>query len=160
MTAAAQEVVPRAEVFGGFSISSTDFGGVTRESMWGWQGAVNGNVRSNLGLVADFGGQYKDVAGTSLRVHQYLFGPRVFARREKITAFGHALFGGARASAAGVSANGFAMGFGGGLDVNVSDRIAVRVPQFDWVPNRFSGVWDNSTVRIGIGIVIKAGSSN
>jgi len=153
----AQEYVyPKAEVFGGFSIVSVD-AGITRESLWGWQSAVQGNFHKNIGFVADLGGQYKSIAGVSINSHQFLFGPRLFVRREKVTPFVHTLFGATRMSAAGISDTGLGMGIGGGFDVNLSDRFSIRVPQFDWTPSRFSGVWSKSEYRIGIGIVIKSG---
>ena len=153
----AQEYVyPKAEVFGGFSIASVD-AGITRESFWGWQSAVHGNFHKNIGFTADLGGQYKSIAGVGLNSYQFLFGPRLFARREKVTPFVHSLFGAARVSAAGISDTGFGMGIGGGLDVNLSDRLSVRVAQFDWTPTKFSGTWSTSEYRIGIGIVLKTG---
>jgi len=151
----AQEYVyPKAEVFGGFSISSID-AGLNRESLLGWQSAVHGNVSHNIGLTADLGGQYKSIAGVRINTYQFLFGPRFFARREKVTPYVHSLFGAVRASAAGISDTGFGMGIGGGLDVNLSDRISIRVPQFDWTPSRFGGIWSKSEYRLGFGIVIK-----
>ena len=152
----AQEYVyPKAEVFGGFSIASVDTG-LTRESLLGWQSAVHGNFHSNLGFTADIGGQYKTISGVSVNSHQFLFGPRLFVRKEKVTPYVHGLFGAARLSAAGISDTGLGMGIGGGLDVNLSDRLSIRVAQFDWTPSRFSGTWSTSEYRIGFGIVIKA----
>lgn len=150
----AQEYVyPKAEVFGGFSIANVDAG--TRQSLLGWQSAVHGNFHSNLGFTADIGGQYKTIAGVGVNSHQFLFGPRLFVRREKVTPYVHGLFGAVRLSALGTSTTGLGMGIGGGLDVNLSDRLSVRVAQFDWTPSRFSGIWSTNDVRIGFGIVLK-----
>ena len=52
---------------------------------------------------------------------------------------------------------GLGLGIGGGLDVSVPHRLALRVPQFDWTPVHAGGVWTNNVVRIGIGLVLKAG---
>src|ERR1044071_827814 len=85
----AQEV-PKAEVFGGFSLSSVGTSGVTpstRTSFYGWQSSLNGNVNRNLGIVADLGGQYKSIAGISMNNYQFLFGPQISARMEKVTPF-------------------------------------------------------------------------
>ena len=104
----AQEVIyPKAEVFGGFSISSAAISssatdpitGLTtraslRESFMGWQGSVNGNLSHHLAIVGDFGGQYKTVAGIPLNSYQFLFGPRIMFRAPRITPFVHAMFGG------------------------------------------------------------------
>ncbi|MBI4480454.1 MAG: outer membrane beta-barrel protein [Acidobacteria bacterium] len=163
---------PKAEVFGGFSILSIGapegFDG-GRENARGWQSSAAVNFNRNVGLVADFGGQYKtlsedgsDVSDVSLRGHEFLFGPRFSARAERATPFVHVLFGGAngRASAGSehLSKTVFAMAIGGGLDVNLSDHVALRVVQFDWVPIRPEGQWFRNVSRVGFGIVFKSGS--
>lgn len=179
----AQEVIyPKAEVFGGFSISSAAISstdpttGLTtslRESFWGWQASANGNVTHHLAIVGDFGGQYKTVAGVPMNSYQFLFGPRITFRGPRVTPFVHAMFGGVREGVGsfsftdpisgasvtipGASSTGLGLGMGGGLDVNISDRLALRVPQFDWTPMHVGGVWEKNVIRIGIGLVVKAG---
>jgi hypothetical protein len=190
----AQEVIyPKAEVFGGFSISSvslpSSFDATTgtlttaRNSFLGWQGSANFNLNHHLGIVADFGGQYKTVAGiVPLNSYQFLFGPRMSFRGPRMTPFVHAMFGGIKEGISsfsvtdpvlgtinvpGASSTGLGMAFGGGIDVNISDRLALRVPQFDWTLMRESSIdpttllpttsWNKSAIRIGIGLVIKAG---
>jgi len=164
----AQEV-PAAEVFGGFSILSIgapEGFESNRENARGWQSSAAFNFNRNVGLVADFGGQYKklseDGSEVSLRGHEFLFGPRFSARTERATPFIHFLFGGAngRASAGSehLSKSVFAMAIGGGLDVNVSDHLALRVIQFDWVPIRPEGQWFRNVARLGFGIVFKSGN--
>ena len=190
----AQEVnYPKAEVFGGFSIASVSLpssfdvttGTLTtaRTSFWGWQGAANYNLTHHLGIVADFGGQYKTVGGlVPLNSYQFLFGPRMAFRGPKMTPFVHAMFGGIKEgmgsfsitdpvlgtiNVPGASSTGFGMALGGGIDVNISDKLALRVPQFDWTLMRESTIdpttllpttaWNKSAIRIGIGLVFKAG---
>jgi opacity protein-like surface antigen len=190
----AQEVnYPKAEVFGGFSIASvslpssfdttTDTLTTARTSFWGWQGSANYNLTHHLGLVADFGGQYKTVGGlVPLNSYQFLFGPRIAFRGPRMTPFVHAMFGGIREgmgtfsftdpvlgtiNVPGASSTGFGMGIGGGIDINISDKLALRVPQFDWTLMRQNTIdpttllpttsWNTSAIRIGIGLVFKAG---
>jgi outer membrane protein with beta-barrel domain len=179
----AQEVnYPKAEIFGGFSISSMGVASVDpttglpttlRNSFWGWQGSANGNLTHSLAIVGDFGGQYKTVAGVPMNSYQFLFGPRITFRRPRVTPFVHALFGGAKlgtgsfsftdpitglsATIPGASSTGLGLAMGGGIDVNMNDRLALRVPQFDWTPMHVGGVWTNNVIRIGIGLVVKAG---
>jgi hypothetical protein len=187
----AQEVIyPKAEVFGGFSISSAAVSSIDpttglpislRETFWGWQGSANFNLTHHLGIVGDFGGQYKSIPGitgvgatvssTSLNSYQFLFGPRVMWRRNRVTPFVHAMFGGVKegigsttlsvlgttVTTPAVSSTGLGMGIGGGLDINVSDRLALRLPQFDWTPMHVGGVWEKNVIRIGVGLVVKAG---
>lgn len=158
---------PRAEIFGAFSYLHVDPVVAPREIAFGWQASVSGNFHKNLGLVADFAGQYKsvtvDTERAKFQAYEYLFGPRFFVRGERATGFVHALFGAAtaRASILGVTIteSAFALGFGGGADVNVNDRVAVRVLQFDYIPVRESGVWSHN-LRLGFGIVIKAGGGS
>jgi opacity protein-like surface antigen len=198
----AQEVIyPKAEVFGGFSMSSipgvttfnpaTGAPTVSRKSLMGWQASANYNLTHHLGIVGDFGGQYGSVAGAtvlgvtipgySMNTYQFLFGPQVVFRGSRVTPFAHAMFGGIRegigsttvtvagvsVTTPGVSSTGLGMGIGGGLDINISDRLALRVPQFDWTPRHIPGTtvlgvtvpgtWATGQIRFGIGVVIKAG---
>ena len=173
----AQEVIyPKAEVFGGFSISSAAMSTTDpttlvttslRETFWGFQASANGNLTHHLAIVGDFGGQYKTVAGIPMNSYQFLFGPRVMWRRDKVTPFVHAMFGGVRdgigsttllgVTIPSASSTGLGLGMGGGLDVNLSERFALRVPQFDWTPAHIGGVWETNVIRIGIGLVVKAG---
>ena len=145
---------PKAEGFAGFSVMNIDGG--DRQSLYGFQASVAGNASSMLGLVADFGGQYKTIDDVDVKVHlyEYLFGPRINVRGEKGTGFVHFLLGGARFGGGGESDNAFAMGIGGGADVKVgSSNTAIRVFQFDWVPAHSNGEWEKKNVRVGFGIV-------
>ena len=155
LPAQAQNAYPKAEGFVGFSVLSVADG--NREWPRGWQASIAGNVHRNVGLVADFGGQYKSLDGARLKAHEFLFGPRFNARSDQATGFFHVLFGGANVRGGGESETGFMMGVGGGVDVNATSRIAVRLLQFDWLPSRFEGEWSKNDIRLGFGIVIKGG---
>jgi len=160
----AQET-PKAEVFGGFSILSVKDSDESRVTFPGWQASVAANVNQRFGIVGDFSGNYKNDATTcaSCKLHTFLFGPRVSNRVEKATVFGHALFGGAKFSTTGASDSNFTMGFGGGVDINTSEKLAIRIVQFDWL--LFKGddgaggsEWSKNNVRFGFGVVFKSGS--
>jgi hypothetical protein len=147
---------PKAEVFGGFSVLHiSDEESVTPV---GWQASLAGNINPKMGIVADFGGQYKDGA----KLHSYMGGLRYNHRTEKVTPFVHAMLGGTRIGDDTGSLNGFSLGFGGGLDYTASERINIRIVQFDWMPTRFSeggvSAWSNNVVRFGFGIVFKTGA--
>ena len=141
-----------------------------REQFYGFQTNIAGNFNEYIGVVADFGYQYSDLNGQKLGVYEYLFGPRFSRRGERATVFAHALFGGNGFDSGGsghlfdfnrrisLSENALAMGFGGGVDVNAGDRFAIRIAQFDWIPNRMSGKWSTGEFRLGFGIVFKAGN--
>ena len=156
-----QEATPRAEVFGGYS-----YGG---SGSHGWDGSVAFNANRWLGLVADFGGQYTSIdtpdSSERIRTHTVLFGPRLSARRGKhVTPFAHALFGAAhtdsRAREAGLDLHfadtSFAAALGGGLDVKLSRRVALRAFQIDYLRSNLFGGTQNKG-RIAFGLVLRLG---
>ena len=159
-TAAAQEA-PKAEVFGGYAYAG--------EGTHGWNASVAGNVNSWFGLVGDFTGQHTrlEEVGVSERIktHSFLFGPQFSARSGKrVTPFVRVLFGASnvrtRATESGQSFSfsdtSFAAAFGGGLDVRLSDRVAVRAVQLDYVRTRFFGETQNRG-RLSAGLVFRFG---
>lgn len=106
------------------------------------------------------------------RLYNFLAGPEVKARnRTRLTPFAHALFGAARGSiklnTSGTALNldaketdtGFAMAFGGGLDIRATRRVSFRA-LMDYNP-AFIGETDFGerrrfdNVRISIGILFK-----
>ena len=159
--------VPKAEVFGGFSVLTLKESSGPRLTPIGWQASITANVNEMFGIVGDFGGEYKDDATNcpSCKFHSFLGGVRIAKRLEKATVFGHALYGGTKISGTGFGETDFTMGYGGGIDVNATDKIAIRIIQFDWLPTRVdsSGTsggkeWLNNIMRFGFGIVFKSGS--
>ena len=146
--AMAQET-PKAEWFTGYSY--------TRDSgvnFNGWNTSVNGNFNDWFGLKADFSGHY----GSGVHLYSYTFGPQFSHRKnEKVVPFAHMLFGGANVGGGGVSVNGFAMNFGGGLDWVASKSVAVRVIQVDALVIRIGGS-TSTDPRISFGITFRLGS--
>jgi opacity protein-like surface antigen len=167
LAAQAQET-PKVEVFGGYSYLRSYAGGESAGAN-GWNASVTVKAKKWLGLVSDFSGYYNsyDVrdAGVNLRisghVHSFLFGPRVSVRAGKATPFAHALFGGAHDSArwsgGAFRDNAFGMALGGGLDLKVTDRVAVRVVQADYYMTRIADATQNS-LRVSTGLVFRLGS--
>ncbi len=179
-SALAQET-PRAEIFGGYSFLNfrSEGEGVNGH---GFTVSVAGNLNKNVGLVGEFGRQsaserinLRDFFGdptlpnvtieAKASLATYVFGPRFYARSDRITGFAHALAGGARgrgeASASGVSGGlsdtGFALTLGGGIDINAGKYIAIRVGQFDYLLTRvFDGSQHN--FKYSAGLVFKLGS--
>ena len=139
-------VAQKAVIFGGYQYTHLD-------PSWngnGWNGALTGNLFPWLGIRADFSGAYK----SGLKFHTYTFGPEISLPAIFVKPFFHALFGGARSSAAGTSTNGFDMMYGGGLDYG-QGMLAFRVVQIDWMVTRFSGVTDKKNLRASTGIVLR-----
>ena len=156
LAAFAQESAPKAEIFGGYQYTRFD-GGLNAN---GWDTTVTGNLNHWFGVAADFSGAYKSQNGVSFNNYTYTFGPVVSLRHnEKFTPFAHFLAGGFHSSAAsgGLSAagSGFAMMLGGGVDVSVTQRVALRAIQFDWLSLHANGASDNNNARISTGIVFR-----
>jgi len=158
LAAFAQEMgtAPKAEIFGGYQYTRFD-GGVNAN---GWDTSLTGNLNNWFGIAADFSGAYKSQNGASFNNYTYTFGPVVSWRHnEAFTPFAHFLAGGFRASAAfgGLSGSdsGFAMMFGGGVDVKATRRVAVRAIQFDWLSLHSNGSSDNNNMRISTGLLFR-----
>jgi hypothetical protein len=154
-SAVAQQSQPRVEIFGGASYLPANRMDFPRKNSGGFQTAVNANVNRWFGVAMDFGGQYSH--GTSL--YEYLVGPRFTKRTERVNVFVHALVGGAEAHTAlrGFSERRFAFEGGGGFDVRLNDRIAIRPLQLDYIGS-FLDVLENN-LRVGSGVVIRLGGS-
>jgi hypothetical protein len=145
----------KAEVFGGYQYTRME--GV---NLNGWNGALTANLKQNVGVTADFSGAYKSVSGANTKTYTYTFGPVISARKDlPFIPFAHALFGGFHTSVdvLGVSGstNGFAMQIGGGVDVRMSDKLAIRAGQFDWVSLRANGGSSNNNFRYSAGAVLR-----
>ena len=121
-------------------------------SMHGGSVSLAGNVSDWFGVVGDFGAYHgqPDFSG-GLNIQTYMVGPRFSARsRSRITPFGQVLAGGFH----GLGTNGFALSAGGGLDVKVSDRFAIRAFQVEYVLLRSQGDSLNSP-RVSAGVVFR-----
>ena len=157
--ATAQEV-PKIEVFGGYSWSGGNF--------HGWNGSLAATITKRIGIVADFSGHYGSELDGSVIVHQdahsFLFGPRFAFRGKRLTPFVYALLGATRfhesAIIAGqklsVSDTGFSSALGGGLDIKVNDRVAIRAFQLDYFRPNFFGEAHNRG-RLAFGVVLRLG---
>jgi len=155
---------PKVEIFGGYSyfrfgINNPGF------NFNGWDASATGYLTKHFGLTGDFAGDYGSyvesdgvTANVSVKHHTYMFGPTFAMPSGKLTLFAHALFGGAHYSESFLSLNhsinGFAMAYGGGVDVNANKKIAIRLGQFDYVYTRF-GDANLNHLRYAGGIVFK-----
>lgn len=169
---AAQEA-PKAEVFGGYSYLRADLSGISHENFNGWEASLTGNFNRYFGVTADFSGHYKSITGISVNDYSILFGPQLSYRTERVTGFGHALFGLNRAGAtiggstipiiggfipsASDSDTSYGMAFGGGFDVNVGKWFAIRLAQLDYLRTHHLDIAQNN-LRYSAGIVLKLGS--
>jgi len=150
--ALAQEY-PRVELFGGYSaLVSGDVDNLDHVNGIGLDFA--GNFNRNFGFAAEFG-VHKN---KSNRFYSAYLGPRLSLRGERVTFFIHALAGGVRVADRGNSSSltVLSLAGGGGLDVNVSDNVAIRLFQIDYTPIRFRGEWVN-LYRGQTGVTLRLG---
>jgi len=162
----AQDSHPRAEIFGGFSYLPAGRADFPRKNSYGFQASLCGNISRWFGVVADLGGQYGKTSNlgpgwpgvtATTSVYEYMVGPRFAVRRQKFNFFSHALVGRANghSNLVGFSDSSFAFAGGGGLDINIGDRLALRTFQLDYIGSFADILEDN--VRLGFGVVIKLG---
>lgn len=140
---------PKAQIFGGYQYTRIDTGGLTGNiNANGWNAALTGNFTKHLGITADFSGAYKDGG----HMYSYLFGPQVSGAMGKARPFAHVLFGANTIGGSGTSSDsGWAMAFGGGLDVSASKVVAIRLGQFDYLrTNHFSTGLNNFRYSAGL----------
>ena len=157
---------PKFEVPVGFSFVNVhpNLAPITSFNVFGGGGGFVYNVNSLIGIKADFMGytqgsglrnQLKDLPGftagaASGNVFTYMFGPQFKKHSGLFQPFGEALFGAAHTNAYAsiltdegkiVSGsgdnNGFAMEFGGGLDIPLTKTIQFRPVEVDYLATHF-----------------------
>jgi opacity protein-like surface antigen len=179
MPTRAQEF-PRWEFYGGFSYANVGLGpqaslfGPVSKNYYGFHLNASFNPYRNLSvIVTDLGIQSRGSripppfrhSNNSVDTSQALFGPQLTIRTSKTNGFAHALVGVTNTRLVETDSFGttdlvrrtnLAWGAGGGLDVNLNPRVAVRVFQADFIPTRLAGKWQND-YRVSVGVVIRVG---
>ncbi len=159
LSASAQST-PQVELFGGYTHFIVNING-PRFNLNGGTVSAAENVNRWVGGVADFSVYGGTMSGVKVNSQLFLFGPRVTLRKAKgFTPFGHFLIGPSRASKGylGISESAvhFALAGGGGLDLNVGDKVAIRVIQADYVMTRFLSLRQDN-LRLAAGLVFRFG---
>lgn len=163
----------RTEIFGGYSMTHDR---INTLSGWNAQGTIN--LTKWIGITADFAGYYEgkttdlglSIWTTERSLHTFTAGPRLSYRSSKFTPFVHVLIGAARSGGTGTltfpnfpsvppaslsgSDYSFAMLTGGGVDVALNRRFALRPAQVDWLLIR-SGGQNWHRLRYSAGIVVR-----
>jgi len=165
----AQDKLPEGELFGGYSFSSSIQNYSETVSTNGWGVDLFGRLYKHLGIVADLRGQYgrANYGSTDFAEHDFLFGGRLGWGEGKLYGFVDGLAGIAHYNAYDLpyktfylhypADTSFAMAFGGGLDVKVGKKVAIRVAKVDFMPVRTRPYWTRS-IRVQTGIVLRFGS--
>ncbi|MGH9532064.1 MAG: PKD domain-containing protein, partial [Terriglobales bacterium] len=159
---AQDEEVPKWDIFAGYAWMEPggNIAGTSLDEMpKGWGATATYNVDKYWGLSLDFGGNYGDNAD----VGTIMAGPRFSIRSDnKITPYGHALFGLHRLSPIGLGADsGFGIAVGGGLDLSINKRFSWKIIEADyvWAHHNFAPL-DRPNLagaRLRTGIVVKFG---
>lgn len=138
--ASAQGTTPAVEVFGGYSVLPANGDDFPRQTSHGFQAGLAANLNTWFGVATELGWQRNTardlgpnfpglVAKTQVR--EYLVGPRFTARAQGVSVFGHAWVGSATGDAgedfSGFSDSGLTLGGGGGVDVEITPKVAVRL---------------------------------
>ncbi|MBI2956694.1 MAG: porin family protein [Acidobacteria bacterium] len=187
----AQDEYPAVEAYGGYNYMRADISkdvadliGVSRHrTAHGFLLGLVGNPHRNFGIEGEFSGHWFDVTipaavamtpddvTVDFRHLLFMAGPRIAGRWERATPWAHTLLGFAhtRGSVSGVGSDSntnFAWAIGGGVDVNASRNVAVRLIQVDYILIKFDvdevagfpvdGSRNLHNFRIAFGIVIKA----
>jgi outer membrane immunogenic protein len=143
-------------------------GGCGCISMNGGDGWFAYNLPHSFAAVAQFSIQHaSNIAGAAdLTFTSYLFGPR-YGRRvtRRVMPYGQVLFGGTHAGgtlapgSSGIagSANAFAMTAGGGVEVEVRRRLAIRPAEVDYFLTRFANAVNDhqNNFRFSAGVVFR-----
>lgn len=139
------------DIFGGYSYLH-----VPGANTNGWEAQATGNLSEYIGVTADFDGHYRSVFVVGGHDYNFLFGPTLSYRTDKVTAFAHVLIGGSHAGGTGFSSTAFAWAIGGGVDWNLQKRLAIRLGQFDYLATHFASTTQNN-FRYSAGVVFRLG---
>ena len=157
----AQDDYAPFEVFGGYDFTRLIYDGGTL-NMNGFAVAFTSNFNPTFGIKAELGRVSGSEYDVGSNVFSFVAGPQIATQlSDSARVFGHAMLGFARAGTdlPGVnSESGFAMAFGGGVDWTISDRIAIRAPQFDYMPTKIGKDSTQNNIRILAGIVFRFGN--
>jgi hypothetical protein len=169
----------RFEVFGGYSLERIAPCGVLGSGEYpcnaetgflaptstfnGWDAAFTRYFTKFLGAKADFSGHYGPydnanfTPNPSTSRYSYMFGPVFAWRSPRVTPFAHLLLGGTSESLAGSigNYNVFSWAVGGGLDVSVRRRIAIRFAQLDYESVHVPGNAAANGLRYSTGVVFR-----
>jgi hypothetical protein len=158
LRAGAQDM-PRVQVFAGYSYTRFDsqsLGFSSQSGLNGYNFSPAFNLLHGFGVAAELSGQY----GSTLNLRDIAVGPQFLYPRGKATLFGHVLVGDARtlvrvANTEGDTAR--AVVLGGGVDLDISSRFALRVLQIDYMHTTLFNDKQNN-LRFSTGLVYHWGT--
>jgi len=158
--AATAQRTPKAEVFGGYSNLEANLNAASF-NMSGVDFSVTENVNKWFGGTLDFTSHFGTEAGLKVNTETLTYGPVISYRKHpSVVPFAHGLLGAVRGSSDYLDiskpAVHFALAAGGGIDVKLTDTVALRLIQADYLMTRFSSTRQDN-VRLSAGIVVRFG---
>jgi peptidoglycan-associated lipoprotein len=136
--------------------------------MKGGSGQLDGRLWRNLSLTADFSGEHTrnmEGTGVGLDLLTITFGPRYSWQRNHYTLYGQMLAGEAfgrnsvfpAVNGPTSSANSLVLLGGGGINRQLSKRVALRLFEADWVHTQLPNSTTNAQndLRLGTGLVVR-----
>jgi hypothetical protein len=131
--------------------------------------SVSGNLTRSIAIVGDTSFNWKnDSSNVSMKSRDFILltGPRFYLRGDSFSVFGQVM-GGVTIRKDEffnqlipgnptiiIKDTDFTLGFGGGVDITLSNRVSWRLFQFDFVPTHNNGVWLKN-YRFKTGIVFR-----
>jgi hypothetical protein len=158
-TCAQAQGTPSWELSGGYSNLWVHFNGASFR-LNGGNATLTENVNSWFGGRFEFNGFRGPEAGLNVSAYTLTYGP-VFAYRrwDRVTPFAHVQVGAIHGNQGylGISQDAFklALAGGGGVDLGINRKIAVRV-QADYLLTRFLGLNQNN-LQTSVGLVYRFG---
>ncbi len=159
ISAWAQET-PRVEVFGGYSNLTANLNN-TSFNLNGVAVSAAENLNSWFGGAVDFSYHFGTEAGFKTNMQTLTYGPVFSYRKNKsIVPFGHVLLGVVRGGPEYLNISKpeerFGVYTGGGVDLRINDRVALRLIQADYLMTRFSNTRQDN-IRLSAGLVLRLG---
>ena len=128
-----------------------------RASFNGWYAIPQYHLRSSWSVIGEVTGFYGSSTGKSTNIHSYTAGPVYsFSTGTRLTPFLFGELGDARTSAPGKITNALAAIFGLGLNVKMTDRVALQIVPGEYVLTAPSaGVLHNYAAQVGLAFNLK-----
>jgi len=154
------QTTPQLELFGGYSNMVANTNNINFD-MNGVNVSAQENLNSWFGGVLDFSTHFGTENGLKTNTQTVTYGPVFTYRKNKnIAPFGHVMIGAERGGTNYLNISQpetrLAVIAGGGLDVNVTPRIAIRFIQVDYLMSKFSNARQDN-FRVSGGIVFYLG---
>lgn len=166
---------PRFDVSLGYNYISANAppGGCDCFSLNGGYASAGFNINKWLGVAGEFtGGHANNISllGQNLMLMTFMAGPKVSLTGHRLVPFGQVLFGGAHGSdsyfptstSSTSSASSWALSAGGGLDININQRLAVRAVNAQYLRTALPNGSNNSQnqLMLSAGIIFRFGGSH